>query len=187
MVVYLWLMLLDLQSTIFDPSIVNLFFSDNAADAEIMGLEGDFIYFTESGLVLSGAFSLLDTEITESLVPTNDVVVGQELAFAPGIQANVSARKEWGMEGGNTGYWQAQVTASDRSYSDIMAPNRAQQDSYSLTNLRAGVSNDDWYAEVYVDNAFDERAEISNTFVFDRQRIAIVRPLTVGLRYKLKF
>ena len=176
-----------LQSTIFDPSIVNLFFSDNAADAEIMGFEGDFIYFTESGLVLSGAFSLLDTEITESLVPTNDVVVGQELAFAPGIQANVSARKEWGMEGGNTGYWQAQVTASDRSYSDIMAPNRAQQDSYSLTNLRAGVSNDDWYAEVYVDNAFDERAEISNTFVFDRQRIAIVRPLTVGLRYKLKF
>ena len=176
-----------LQSTIFDPSIVNLFFSDNAADAEIMGLEGDFIYFTDSGLVLSGAFSFLDTEITESLVPTNDVIVGQELAFAPGIQANVSARKEWGMEGGNTGYWQAQVTASDRSYSDIMAPNRAQQDSYSLTNLRAGVSNDDWYAEVYVDNAFDERAEISNTFVFDRQRIAIVRPLTVGLRYKLKF
>ena len=176
-----------LQSTIFDPSIVNLFFSDNAADAEIMGLEGDFIYFTEGGLVLSGAFSFLDTEITKSLVPTNDVVVGQELAFAPGIQANVSARKEWGMEGGNTGYWQAQVTASDRSYSDIMAPNRAQQDSYSLTNLRAGVSNDDWYAEVYVDNAFDERAEISNTFVFDRQRVAIVRPLTVGLRYKLKF
>jgi len=176
-----------LQSTIFDPSIVNLFFSDNAADAEIMGVEGDFVYFTESGLVLSGAFSLLDTEITQSLVPTNDVIVGQELAFAPGIQANVSARKEWGMEGGNTGYWQAQFTASDRSYSDIMAPNRAQQDSYSLTNLRAGVSNDDWYAEVYVDNAFDERAEISNTFVFDRQRIAIVRPLTVGLRYKLKF
>jgi len=176
-----------LQSTIFDPSIVNLFFSDNAADAEIMGVEGDFVYFTESGLVLSGAFSLLDTEITQSLVPTSDVIVGQELAFAPGIQANVSARKEWGMEGGNTGYWQAQFTASDRSYSDIMAPNRAQQDSYSLTNLRAGVSNDDWYAEVYVDNAFDERAEISNTFVFDRQRIAIVRPLTVGLRYKLKF
>ena len=41
--------------------------------------------------------------------------------------------------------------------------------------------------EKFVDNAFDERAEISNTFVFDRQRIAIVRPLTVGLRYKLKF
>ena len=31
-----------LQTTIFDPSIANLFFSDNAADADITGLEGDF-------------------------------------------------------------------------------------------------------------------------------------------------
>jgi len=176
-----------LQSTIFDPSIVNLFFSDNAADAEIMGVEGDFVYFTESGLILSGAFSLLDTEITTSLVPTTDVIEGQELAYAPGFQGNLSARKEWGLSGGNTGFWQAQVTMSDRSYSDIMGPNRAEQDSYSLVNVRAGVSSDDWTAEMYVDNLTDERAELSNTFVFDRQRIAIARPTTIGLRYKLKF
>ena len=176
-----------LQSTIFDPSIVNLFFSDNAADAEIKGVEGDFIYYTETGLILSGAFSLLDTEITKSLIPTGDIIVGQELAFAPGFQGNISARKEWDLEAGNTGYWQAQFTMSDKSYSDIMAPNRAEQDSYNLLNLRAGITNDDWFAEVYVHNATDERAEISNTFVFDRQRVAIIRPLTVGLRYKLKF
>ena len=176
-----------LQSTIFDPSIVNLFFSDNAADAEIKGVEGDFIYYTETGLILSGAFSLLDTEITKSLIPTGDIIVGQELAFAPGFQGNISARKEWDLEAGNTGYWQAQFTMSDKSYSDIMAPNRAEQDSYNLLNLRAGITNDDWFAEMYVDNLTDERAEISNTFVFDRQRVAIIRPLTVGLRYKLKF
>tara|TARA_Y100001970_G_scaffold187554_1_gene228172 strand:- start:1978 stop:4512 length:2535 start_codon:yes stop_codon:yes gene_type:complete len=176
-----------LQSTIFDPSIVNLFFSDNAADAEITGAEGDFVYFTESGLILSGAFSILDTEITTSLIPTGDIVVGQELAFAPGFQGNLSARKEWGMSGGNTGFWQAQFSMSDKSYSDIMQPNRAEQDSYSLVNLRAGVMSDDWTAEMYVDNATDERAELSNTFVFDRQRVAIIRPMTVGLRYKLKF
>ena len=176
-----------LQSTIFDPSIVNLFFSDNAADAEIKGVEGDFIYYTEAGLILSGAFSLLDTEITKSLIPTGDIIVGQELAFAPGFQGNISARKEWDLEAGNTGYWQAQFTMSDKSYSDIMAPNRAEQDSYNLLNLRAGITNDDWFAEMYVDNVTDERAEISNTFVFDRQRVAIIRPLTVGLRYKLKF
>ena len=62
-----------LQTTVFDPSIVNLFFSDNAADAEIMGLEGDFIYYPDlDGWMLSGAFSLLSTEITKSLVPTDD-------------------------------------------------------------------------------------------------------------------
>ena len=175
-----------LQSTIFDPSVVNLFFSDNAADAEIYGIEGDFVYFTMNDLMLSGAFSLLDTEITKSLVPTGDVIVGQELAFAPGFQGNLSARKEWGLSAGNTGFWQAQVNVSDRSYSDIMAPNRAQQDSYSLVNVRAGIDSNDWTAEIYVDNLFDERAELSNTFVFDRQRIAVVRPTTIGLRYKLK-
>ena len=176
-----------LQSTIFDPSIVNLFFSDNAADAEIKGVEGDFLYYTDNGFILSGAFSLLDTEITKSLVPTADVVVGSDLAFAPGFQANFTARKEWGTSSGNTGHWQAQFNHSRASDSDIMEPNRATQASYFLTNIRAGVSNDNWMAEMYIDNVTDERAEISNTFVFDRQRVAVIRPLNIGLRYKLKF
>ncbi len=176
-----------LQSTIFDPSIVNLFFSDNAADAEIKGVEGDFLYYTDNGLILSGAFSLLDTEITKSLVPTADVVVGSDLAFAPGFQANFTARKEWGTSSGNTGHWQAQFNHSRASDSDIMEPNRATQASYFLTNIRAGVSNDNWMAEMYIDNVTDERAEISNTFVFDRQRVAVIRPLNIGFRYKVKF
>jgi outer membrane receptor protein involved in Fe transport len=177
-----------LQSTIFDPSIVNLFFSDNAADAEITGIEGDFIYYPElDGWMISGAFSILDTEITKSLVPTSDVVVGSELAFAPGMQGNLSARKEWGVAAGNTAHFQAQLTWSDDSYSDIMEPNRAIQDSYSFMNVRWGISNDSWLAEAYIDNITDERAEINNTFVFDRQRVGIIRPTTVGIRYKRYF
>ena len=59
--------------------------------------------------------------------------------------------------------------------------------SYSYANVRAGISNDSWVAELYIDNITDERAEISNNFVFDRQRVAVIRPMTVGLRYKLNF
>ena len=33
------------------------------------------------------------------------------------------------------------------------------------------MSNDDWTAELYIDNVTDKRAEISNTFIFDRQRV----------------
>ena len=66
-----------LQSTIFDPSIVNLFFSDNAANATIKGVEGDFTYYTNiEGLSVAGAFSLLNSNIDDKIVPTNDVVVG---------------------------------------------------------------------------------------------------------------
>ena len=63
---------------------------------------------------------MLDTEITKKLVPTNDVVVGSELAFAPTFQANLRVRQEWEMADGYTGHAQLQVTHSGDSYSDIM-------------------------------------------------------------------
>ncbi|MDG2228602.1 MAG: TonB-dependent receptor [Gammaproteobacteria bacterium] len=177
-----------LQSTIFDPSIVNLFFSDNAADGDIKGVEGDFTYYAnKEGLTVAGAFSLLDTELTRKLVPTDDVIVGSDMAFAPGMQFNLRARQEWGMSNGNIGHAQVQLTHSDDSYSDIMEPNKALQNSYTTVDLRFGMSNDEMTAELYIDNVTDERGEISNTFVFDRQRVSYIRPTTVGIRYKKNF
>jgi len=177
-----------LQTSILDPSITNLFFSDNAADAEITGLEGDFVYYPDAeGWMISGAFSLLDTEITKTLTTSGDVIAGNELAFAPGMQGNIAARKEWSMASGNMGHFQGQFTFSDDSYSDIIEPNKAQQDSYSFVNVRAGVSNDMWMAEVYIDNLTDERGEISNNYVFDRMRVTYIRPTTLGLRFKRNF
>ena len=76
---------------------------------------------------------------------------------------------------------------SDESDSDIMERNRATQDSYSVLNIRAGVTAEDYMVEIYIDNVTDERAEISNTFVFDRQRVAVNRPTTIGLRVKKSF
>ena len=91
------------------------------------------------------------------------------------------------MSGGNVGHMQAQYVFSGDSVSDIMAPNSAVQDSYSYIDLRAGISAEDWMAELYVDNVTDKRAEISNTFVFDRQRVAVNRPTTIGIRVKRNF
>ena len=176
-----------LQTSIFDPSIANLFFSDNAADSEITGVEGDFTYYTNTdGLVVSGAFSMLDSEIKKSLT-TGDVVAGMPLAFAPEMQGNIAVRKEWGMSSGNMGHIQAQLTWSDESYSDIIEANKGKQDSYSFMNLRAGISNDEWMTELYVDNITDERGEISNNFVFDVERVTYIRPTTVGIRFKQNF
>ena len=177
-----------LQTTVFDPSIVNLFFSDNAADAEIKGVEGDFTYYTnKEGLTVAGAFSVLDTKITKKLVPTNDVIVGTDLAFAPKFQGNLRVKQERPLTNGMMSHILVQFTFSDKSYSDVMEVNKAQQDSYSVLDLRVGISNDDWNAELYIDNVTDKRAAISNTFVFDRQRISYIRPMTIGIRYKKIF
>ena len=48
-----------LQTTIFDPSIANLFFSDNAADADITGLEGDLFITQYRRSYSFAAFSFL--------------------------------------------------------------------------------------------------------------------------------
>jgi hypothetical protein len=109
------------------------------------------------------------------------------MAFAPEMQFNLRFRQEWEMSNGKLGHAQLQVTHSDDSYSDIMEMNKALNDSYTYMDVRLGMSNDVMTAELYIDNVTDERAVISNTFVFDRQRVSYNRPTTVGIRYKMNF
>ena len=173
-----------MQTTIFDTSIANLFFSDNAADAEVRGLEGDFVWLPESteGLTISGAFSFLDTEITRVITPTNDVTRGDSLAFAPEFQATLRARYEWEV-GGLLAHVMPHLTHSAESYSDIIRINRDRVDGWTMLGVTAGVTADNWTAEFYIDNLTDERAEISRSFVFDRQRVSYARPRTIGVRF----
>ena len=180
----------NLQTTIFDPSVTNLFFSDNAADAEITGIEADFDYAPADmpGLTIAGAVSVLDTEITEVITPTNDVIVGTSLAYAPEFQGNIRARYEWDMENAPyTAHVQGQVTHSGESFSDIISINRAQIDSWTELDLSAGIRDEKWSAVLFVDNVTDERSELNNNFVFDRERVTVSRPRTMGLRFSVEY
>ncbi|MEO1039535.1 MAG: TonB-dependent receptor [Pseudomonadota bacterium] len=174
----------NLQTTIFDPSIVNLFFSDNAANAEIRGIEGDLTWAPADipGLTVAGAFSILDTEITEVLTPTDDVVAGAELAFAPSLQLNARARYEWDAFGDMTAHAQGQLVYSDNSRSDIIEINSAEVDGYATLGLRTGLTSDRYSVELYVDNVTDEVVELSNTFINDVERVTVGRPRTWGIR-----
>ena len=180
----------NLQTTIFDTSITNLFFSDNAADAKVMGIEGDFIWLPGSldGLTVSGAFSLLDTEITRVLTPTNDVIKGDELAFAPEFQGNLRARYEWDFgSAGKVAHVMPGISWSSEAFSDIITINRDKIDSYFMANITAGLSSDNWSAVIYVNNLTDERAEMARNFVFDVQSVTYVQPRTVGVRLNFDF
>ena len=179
-----------LQTTIFDPSIVNLFFSDNAADAEVRGFEGDFIWLPDwsEGLTVAGAFSFLDSEITKVITPTNDVRLGDELAFAPGFQGNLRARYEWDF--GNQG-WVAHVMPhvswSSEAYSDVISINRDKMDSWFMAGVTAGVTTETWSAELFINNLTDERAEVARNFVFDTTSVTYAQPRTIGVRLSYDF
>ena len=178
-----------LQTTIFDPSITNLFFSDNAADADVTGFEGDFIWAPASiqGLTVTGAFSFLDTEITRVITPTDDVRLGDPLAFAPEFQLNLRARYEWDLGGGRVAHIMPHVTHSDEAYSDIITINRDRMSSWTMWGVTGGVSVEQWSAEFFIDNLTDERAELARNFGFDRQRVTYARPFTAGMRLRYDF
>jgi iron complex outermembrane receptor protein len=178
----------NMQIGIFDTGISNLFFSDNGANAEVTGLEGDLTWVPGSvpGLMLTGGFSLLDTEITDSLV-TNFVQEGDELAFAPELQATVNARYEWDLVGGNLAHVMSYVSYSDEVNTDIVADNSITLDSWMLWGATAGISADQWTAELYVENLTDERAEVSGNAIFNRARVTMTRPRTMGLRFTYDF
>ena len=50
-----------------------------------------------------------------------------------------------------------------------------------------GVAKDNWSAEFFADNLFDEEAELARNFVFDRERVTYARPQTFGLRVSFDF
>ncbi|WND02020.1 TonB-dependent receptor [Temperatibacter marinus] len=180
----------DLQTTIFDPQVTNLFFSDNAADAQIKGIEGDVTWAPMSvpGLVVSGAFSILDTEIKE-LVGASVAIAGpgEDLSYAPSFQGNVRARYTWDISSEFEAHVQGAITYSGSSYSDIVLINRAKQDSYALINTSVGIRSDRYSITAYIDNLTNKRAQLNNNLNFDRERIAINRPRTVGLRFSVDF
>lgn len=179
----------DLQTQIFDPSITNLFFSSNAADAEIYGIESDFTVapYSTPGLTFAGAFSILDTEVTEILIPTNDVILGSDLAYAPSFQGNIRARYEWDVSDSLEAFIQPQATYSASKQTDIIAINNIQLDSYTTFDLSMGVKAEQWKFEIFGENLSDERAEVSGIFGNDRERIITNRPLTVGMRVSFDY
>ncbi len=179
----------NLQTTIFDPSITNLFFSDNAANAEIFGVEGDITIapYSIAGLTVSAGFSFLDTEITEVLTPTNDVLAGSSLAFAPSFQGNLRVRYEWPVSDNWTVHVQPRMTHSSSVATDIIQINRLELDSWTTFGFSAGITTDRWSLEIFGDNLSDSRAEISGNFVNDRARVTVARPLTVGARVSFTY
>ncbi|WP_026941332.1 TonB-dependent receptor [Hellea balneolensis] len=179
----------NLQATIFDTSIVNLFFNANVGDAEIKGVEGEITYapFSMEGLTITGAYSFLDTEITKVDIPTDDVREGDSLSFAPKYQFNVRARYEWDTASGLTAHVMPQLVHSAKSFSDIIVKNRDEIQGWTKLSVSAGLTADAWTGEIFVDNILDADIELNRQHINDVSRVSYARPLNAGARLSVKF
>ncbi|MGH8223452.1 MAG: TonB-dependent receptor, partial [Woeseiaceae bacterium] len=64
---------------------------------------------------------------------------------------------------------------------------RYEQEAYSLVNLAVGVNKDQWGAELFINNAFDERAQVNINAADWTPSVTTNRPLTVGLRFSFDY
>jgi len=222
----------DLQTSRFDPTNISfLVFTDNVGDAEIKGIDGDFTWVATDNLIISGAFSFIDTELTS----INDELagiapaVGSRLPYSAEFSGNLQAQYFFPIARDMTGYVNGSISYTGErlagmtmdayvvedatnliygtgsglsiqkeadvysgvnyqdSNGETFAGGRYIQDSYVLANLSVGVTNDEWKAELFIDNVTDESAILYIDTQQFTPKVVSNRPRTVGFRFSYDF
>ena len=91
----------DLQVSRFDPSnVAFLFFIENVGDAEVSGLDADFTWAPTERLTITGALTMLDTELTRINAQLNGIAVptGSEMPLAPGFSGNIRVNYQFPLD-----------------------------------------------------------------------------------------
>jgi iron complex outermembrane receptor protein len=160
----------------------------NAGQAQIRGFEADVVWAVTDGFTLSSAMSWLDAKTTQDYCGTTyetgpnagqpvtncsdpaapagtfvQAPSGQRLPVQPEFKGNVVGRYEFPLSGQNAHVQAAWVYQGD-AWSDLRTAERellGVQPSYSIVDFAAGIDNESWGVELFIKNAFDERAEIA--------------------------
>jgi outer membrane receptor protein involved in Fe transport len=176
-----------LQVGITDLSISVITFTTNAADAEILGFEGDLTWAPSDNLTLGAAWSFNDTEMVRVPEGVTDIAPpGSNLALAPELQFNLSGRYQWTM-GEYDPYAQLVYAYTDEQFSSIVVDNRFQQRSYNTVDAAVGFDMENMTVELFGENLTDERAELFINSLDTDLRITTNRPRTVGVRISRDF
>jgi outer membrane receptor protein involved in Fe transport len=179
-----------IQVSQFDSQNISILtIVDNGGDAEITGIEGDFIWLANERLTITGAASFNQTELVR-VNPAFAVIVADEgtmLPLTPEVQFNVRARYEYPVQGDLMAHWQLGYKYAGESVNSIVdtatEPN-TMQDAYSLVDASIGVENagKGWRAEAYIANLTDERAQLHINRQDFFERVTTNRPRTIGVR-----
>jgi outer membrane receptor protein involved in Fe transport len=193
----------------------------NGPDARIRGLELDMSYNARNGLTLSGTLAYTDAKTRNNLCGYDQpsfactglgpdgkanyisAPKGTRLPVTPKFKGTVQARYEWDMGSGKA-HVQGVVTHSGSAASDLRtlivdslgnqknpALLQGRLNSWTTADFALGFDWGKFTTELYVENAFDERAELSR-FVqcgqcYQRPYVVTNTPRTIGLRVGVDF
>jgi len=132
-----------------------------------VGLVGSYIDITYD----SGACSTLpiDFGVPPNATTSNGLdcvsVTGNEIGTQPQISGALNLQYTYELSGGREWFTRWNTRFSSSQYVSEM--NLAQLDSYSISDLRTGLTNGTWRAEIYVTNLFDEDTPQGPQYFFD--------------------
>ena len=175
----------DLQVTQTDDGcLCNI--TDNAADAEILGFEGEFQLQATENLFLFGAVTVLDTEYLEFIDSNGVDASGNQLQRTPDYQFNLGAELTL-----DAGQWRdalsARVTYAHQGKMFWSPENVQFEEDYGLLNGRLSLSPPDqpWSVSIWGRNLTDDlyRTNIIAFFGDEVSRLGAPRTYGVELSY----
>lgn len=151
----------------------------NAAQAQIRGMELDINWAATYNLLLSGAVSFYNAELTADYCGTIDASgnpdtvcavpeapEGTRLPITAKVKGNFNARYNFELAGTDA-YWQATFAHEGKRTSDLRLVEReliGDLPAYSTVDLAAGVKKDSWSLDFFVKNVFDKRGQMTRFF-----------------------
>ncbi|MGH8251116.1 MAG: TonB-dependent receptor [Steroidobacteraceae bacterium] len=188
----------DPQEAVFQLGYVNL------PTAEITGIETELSFAVSDAWQIDATFGWNEAEVSDATVLTLTdgidifeipVTEGARLPLTPDWSASLGL--EYRPRGQmlnaqpfarlDLAYVGESVNNLEGIESVVGAGGVQVQDAYQTGDFRIGLEAENWTATLFVDNVWDERAELflSNRWAVQRQ--AINRPRTVGLQFRYDF
>ena len=189
----------DLQAVLSEVPVVTASpasFPGNAGDADIYGVEADFAALVSEQLRAGFNFAYTDSELDKS-EPNAYAVEGAPLPNVPDWTASGFIEYRAPVFNFYEGFLRFDASYSDEQATRLIttaspsfpAENGSFLDSWTIGNLRAGVESEKWGVHLFVDNLWDERAQLGRGStglgpLFNPERVSITRPRTFGVTFR---
>ncbi|MDP3749554.1 MAG: TonB-dependent receptor [Phenylobacterium sp.] len=173
-------------------------FTGNAGAARSRGAELEVTARPVNGLSLSGGLGYTDAQFTES-DPSLTAKVGDRVLQIPRFNFTASAQYDFSLGAMFDGFVRADVSGVSKSFTTFVQdpgePGFSEarvRRPYQLVNLAAGLTYEDATFTAFVENLFNEHANLSDTRSIaaelpGRPRYATNRPRTVGFAVRKSF
>jgi outer membrane receptor protein involved in Fe transport len=159
----------------------------NAGDAVSYGPELDMHYKVTDGLTVGVAGGYDHTEITRSNFPTT-IQVGDRILNTPSWTLNMSAEYKQPLFDEWLAVVRADYTFTGNSQGTFINSQANYHDpAYDVLNASLGVETGPWEVDIYGKNLTYDRKIISQPQVNEVVEGYTVRPMTLGMRAKMKF